>query len=512
MKLPRALATQGARGSGMVRANPAAQTNTGPAGQGVIAAGRAIAGAGEEMFKIQQHKQKISDDTEVDRINQNISEWDLTRSDAHSKMRVETAGGGDSDQAMLHKKYKEDYNKFVSSEIKNVNSRVQDRIKSSSAKYFTSANEREWKASSAKFAEHTIVAKLKIAGARATEGDIDGANEEVDYLLREGLIGPKRAAISKNSILESYKVGTINSSKPIIEQSLIASNFSMKEANETIDKSVALMEKEGVLGKVEAAEARKELSNWAADVAAQRKRVDNENLIQTYSGLADELAEGTFTGDSIILSKLSKTRIVDDGWASIREGARKDPPTTNTSAGTNKITETLYDYSMGKIGKKEALLNLMQERFSEGSVKHDFYKKALDRIETGYPDDVAKVMKKMMDEAENILYHKGAGVFFGKDFLDPSEKTKLAEVKVGLFNWVESESKDGKYPSGDEMYKKVRELGISVKTPEALKVNIPTKPPLKTDITYDPSDEDYDSLPSGTLIFDSIAGRYRRKP
>ena len=122
---------------------------------------------------------------------------------------------------------------------------------------------------------------------------------------------------------------------------------------------------------------------------------------------------------------------------------------------------------------------------------------------------MAKTISSAMEEAKSVVYHKGIGVF-GKDWIDSKEKAKVAEVQAGLFSWIEEEFKGGTYPEGEAIYKKVRELGISVKTPDSL-IKPPPKIPAKTDILYDPNDSDFEKLESGTKWWDPTTKQWWEK-
>lgn len=203
MKLPRALATQAARGSGLVRADPSALTDTGPAGQGAIALGRALVGASDDLFKIQQHKQKISDDTQTDRIGQNIRLWSGAQEEALKTTRIETPQDQEKYLAGLTK----GYNEMVGLELKGMSSGVQRNVKSASSRHFPAVHDQARRTSSAKFMEYTTTTELGIANAEAVAGDIEAADKRIDDLLNKGIIGPKRAAAAKAVNAEAAKEG-----------------------------------------------------------------------------------------------------------------------------------------------------------------------------------------------------------------------------------------------------------------------------------------------------------------
>ena len=352
--------------------------------------------------------------------------------------------------------------------------------------------------------------ELFLGNARtaAANGDIEVSEQWIELAERSGLIGPKMAARETANNAKAYKKGLVDGTKPGIEQVLVDNDFAMKPANEAIDASVAELQKEGVLNDAEATEARKDLSNWAADVAAQRKREENEDIIQTTMGFAEELAKGTFTGDDVALSGLSVSQ--QKLWEPVVAGARKEPPAASNISGSNIAIQTLTDYATGKIGQLKAIGNIIEERYKNDSITDGYYKFALNRIKNKYPDDVAKTIVGATDAAKSSVHHRGTGIF-GKDWIDSEEKAKLVEVQVGLLSWIDQESKDGTFPSGEAIYQKVRELGISVKTPTAIQKKAPPPIPIKTDILYDPNDQDFNSFTSGTRWYDPVTNQWWEK-
>ncbi len=370
------------------------------------------------------------------------------------------------------------------------------------------ARETLTKVSNAKQVEYQTELFLGNARNAAVNGDIEVSEQWIKLAEDSGLIGPKLAGAEKANNVKAYKKGLIDGTKPIIEGVLIENDFAMKPANEAVDASVAELQKEGILDEAEAAEARRELSNWAADVASQRKKQEHEDIIQTTMGFAEELAKGTFTGDDVALSNLTITQ--QKLWEPVVTGARKPPPTASEFSGSNVVVQTLTDYAIGKIGQLKAIGNIIEQRYQEDSITDDYYKFALNRIKNKYPNDVAKTLAGAIEAAKSSVHHRGTGIF-GKDWIDSNEKAKLVEVQTGLLSWIDEESKGGNFPSGEAIYQKVRELGISVKTPTELQKKPPPPIPAKTDILYDPNDQDFNSLAPGTRWYDPVTKQWWEK-
>lgn len=364
------------------------------------------------------------------------------------------------------------------------------------------------KLGNAKHQESHEVLILGNARDAARNGDMETSEQWMQIAEKNGLVGPEDAAKERSDNAKLAKDTAINDTKPFIEQVLIENDFQMKPANEAIDELVGGLEKEGVLNDVDAADARKDLSNWAADVAAQRRRSKEQDIIQTEKDLSDKLAEGTFTSDDVALANMTEAQ--RKKWNAVIEGARKPPPTEAKFDGTTAMADTVLDFASGKIGQLEARRSLVKERYQELSITDEQYKFGLSRIENKYPDHVAKSIRGALEQAQSIAKHSGFGPAF-VDFLDSGEKKKLVEVNNGLLSWIEQESQDDRFPSGEDIYKKVRELGISVKTPENLKRAIPVEVPEKTDPSYNPTNEAVEAMPSGTMWYDPVTNLWWEK-
>jgi hypothetical protein len=444
MKLPRALATTAARGSGLVRANPAALTDTGPAGQGAIAAGRALSSAADDLFKIQQHKQKISDDTQTDRIGQNINIWSGAQDQTLDRARIETPQDQEKYLAGLTK----GYNEMVELELKGMSNGVRRNVKRTSSRHFSSVHENARRKSSAKFIKYTTVTELGISNAEAAAGDIDAADKRIDDLLDKGIIGPQKAAAAKADNVEVLKESSIDNTKPLIEQALIANEFDTDKANEVIDEAVGLMEKEGILNKVEAADARQELSNWAADTAAQRKKQAKDAIklttTETYNEFMPLIIDGDLKFDDIDNSKLSKSGKVNDNdkWKSYLRQSHKDPPKSTTPKGLDVSFNAVYGATTLQLSPTEAYDNLLKARFIDGAITDEAFKWGVSKINNPYKKDTLENLKFVLAENKSKV-RKGLNT--------AAEEARLVNSSASLVQWVDDQLEAGKTPTRKEM-------------------------------------------------------------
>ena len=128
MKLPRVTATTPPpRETGLVRAQDiGALTNIGDAEfRAIQQLGGALKGTAGMMFKIQQQKQKISDDTQTDRISQNMKIWVGAQEEALKTTRIETPKDQEEYLARLTKGFDE----MVGLELKGTSTGVQRNVK-----------------------------------------------------------------------------------------------------------------------------------------------------------------------------------------------------------------------------------------------------------------------------------------------------------------------------------------------------------------------------------------------
>jgi hypothetical protein len=335
-------------------------------------------------------------------------------------------------------------------------------------------------------------------GALAAKSALDNLEKALSTVFSPERVEVEMRKIVLKGIIEKRKnVESVIKSQITVA---IGDDLDKKKGYELLDSLVK--------DKVIDVEQNKKIGDWMDDYVSGRKTAQKQDVAQTYMGFAKKLASGQFTGDDIALSNLTVSQ--KNEWQPILEGKRKEPPVKSSYDGINSTTQILTGYATKELGEIEAIANLSQERYVKQTITDEVYRLAVARIETPYPRHVAEAINGSMKASEEKLYYTGAG-FLGKDWIDKSEKEKLSRTTVGLLSWIELESKDGKYPDGEAIYKKVAELGITIEIPN----NLPKAKrviPKTTDDIYITTDEAYDKLSSGTEFYDALFGVRRTKP
>ncbi len=442
MKLPRALATTAARGSGLVRADVGAITATGDAGFGAIAKlGGDIRSVGGDIAAIQRHKQKISDDTQSDRISQNINIWTGARDQALDTTRIETAGYKGSDQDNYLTKLKKDYNEMVKLELKGMSSGVQRNVKSLSSRHFSTVHKSARRKSSAKFMEYTTVTELGISNAEAAAGDIEAANKRVDDLEAKGIIGPKRAAAAKADNVEVLKESAIEDIKPLLINTV--ENVDKEEALGVLRENVNGLIKDGVLTSAEGAEADKMLGDWLDNFVAGRDKKAKDAIklttIESYKDLSEPIVKGRLTFQDIEDSSMLKAD--KELWREYIKGSYKDAPKNSTPVGSSTAFNAVYDTATLQISPKEAYDVLLEARFNKQSITNEQYEWGIDKINNPYPKDTM--------EDINLTVKSNLEDFNRATKFDNDRNKKVNE---SLIAWVDSQIAKDKTPTKKEMY------------------------------------------------------------
>lgn len=336
--------------------------------------------------------------------------------------------------------------------------------------------------------------KLNIAKDIAA-GDIESAKLHVGIAIKTGTIGDSEG--------ELMLIKANNDIDKILNEERIMSVFSTAVSTENKDKSYEYMDSQDLTS-----EQKRIIGNKIDDYWEGREKAAKKSELNIYEDFSKKLANGTFTGDDINFSKLTEPEKKE--WNSVLEGYRQEPPTATSYEGVNTAITIMTDVATQKLGKGEAIKMLANERYVNKTITDADYKFALNKIEMPYPVHVMQTINGILDASKVKLEQNGVG-FFGYDFIDRGEKKAYTEKTQGFLNWVESENKDGKYPDGEAMYKKMRELGVSVQTPKALP-KPPRVVPKASENTYVTTQEQADKLPSGTTFYDAVTGTWRTKP
>lgn len=516
MKLPRALATQAARGSGLVRADPRALTDTGPAGQGAIALGKALGGASDDLFKIQQHKQKISDDTQTDRIGQNIRLWSGAQEEALKTTRIETP----QDQEKYLAGFTKGYNEMVKLELKGMSNGVQRNVKSASSRHFPAVHDQARRTSSAKFMEYTTTTELGIANAEAAAGDIEAADRRIDALLQKGIIGPKRAAAAKAVNAEAAKEGLEGD---VIDIGLAVWQGTVTPENPDGDLQAAfdVVQKSDVLSQ-DKQEVESELKTRIANRRAEAKLKLEADREQSRGGINDAIFNDRDYDEAnrlINLSPLDESE--QTTWLKLSSqratAAARGVPLKNDRVEENRLYEKALKIWTGSVTKREFDQDLVQ---NASKLDDDAYNRvtstAATTLKTSQSQDLSRANTEAMrqlvdfqseDAAKQFLSDAIKGLepnvakLFEQNFNKNRAKQfrELSNLNAELREWIEENpDKTGKeffqFSRGlENQYKLAKETDTTVeqiRNAEIIK-ELQSLPQLKTIIMISPDGKEF---------------------
>jgi len=451
MKLPRYTATTPPpTETGLVRAQDiGALTNTGDAQYRAIAgAGRALQDASVLMFDIQQRKQKISDDTQTDKISQNIQIWAGEQEEALEKTLIETPE--DAKKALAA--FQASYNKMLNQEKEGASIGVKRNVDSLSTQIFPRLYNRAREITSAKFVDYTIVTETDMARAEAGSGDIEAADRRIDKLYENGIIGPKRAAAEKAKNQVVMVEGAIENIKPVLI-SAIGDNNNKDDGYKALAESLKQLVDNNVLSETEAAEADKVLGDWMDNYVAGRikatKEADKQLTREIYAKLSEPIIDGKLTYDDIDNSDLLKSD--KELWKTYIKGSYKDAPTENTPQGHDISFNAVYDAATLQLSPKEAYDIILNARFVDRSITNDQFKWAIEKIDKPYPKDVLENLSVVT--ASNLQGESEIdGEVYGYNRLWRLDKKRNMLVNESLITWVDRQIGDGKIPTKKEMY------------------------------------------------------------
>ena len=475
----------------MVRADPRALTDTGPAGQGAIAAGRAIGSVSDVMFKIQQQKQRISDDTQTDRISQNMKLWAGAQEESLKTIRIETPKDQEDYLAGLTKGYDE----MVTGELKGTSNGVQRSIKGVSSQMFPGIHDRARRTSSAKFIEYTATTELEMAKAEAGEGNIEAADKRVEDLRLKGIIGPKRAASEKARNAET----AIKSQVAVFKQLGMEGDLSQfDEATKFINENSGILGSEETLAELRSVEMLEKFTiSKSKDLNALKNLEINEDFLTS-------VMEKKLLPDDIQVSLLPDKANILEGdvltkrdWMRYADDSYEPSPNTTTPAGLNGAIKTLIDLNELKLSKMQAYKELLNARYFDRSMTDEAFQLAIKRVQDPYSQQTIADIETITDE--NIKKISKGG-FLGGLIQTDAEEERAKDVNSKLLKWIEEKIAADETPSRKEMQQRSADLRNG-SVPE----------PVSQGPTSVKSQKDYDDLPSGSIYVDPIDGNTYRK-
>ena len=346
MQLPRYTATTKPQGTGLVRAtNIGALTNVGDAQfRAIEGAGRAIGSAADIGAKIKIQKQKISDDTQVDKISQDVTIWQDEQKKAFSEMLIETP----EHQASALKTYTAGWNKLFADKLKDASPGVKRRMESIKASEYPRRYDRVRSISTGQFLKFATQQGADVAKGYASAGEIDLANQKVGQMYEDSVIGPAKKADLLDANTENYALG-------------LADRGEYEKAHEAVKSSTLGMD------------AKRILDNKIDGIKGQKKdfegKVYQKEVQDNASSILDSYIDGDMTNVEVHEENIGEFNQLIDKIAN-----------QATDIGDDYEYETIKeDLEAGKIVEEDELLNfagiLSREQLADATELNEQNKK-----------------------------------------------------------------------------------------------------------------------------------------
>ncbi len=465
MKLPRHLATTAARGSGLVRADVGAVTATGDAGFGAIAKlGGDIRSVGGDIAAIQRHKQKISDNAEIDRINKNRSIWIGAKQDVLLKTRIETP----ADQVRYLDSLEPEYDKMIAGELKGTSRGVQSGINNSKGQAFAGLYNSSRRTSTAKIIEHVKVTKTTAALDKARAGDVEGANEDVDYLLENVVIGDTEAAKLRIKIAEV----AVTSAVADIKKEALNPIYNEDERAELFDNARGIIQGSSLGSEDELAEIRS-INLLEEQLIAKDKRDRFASNVDTTATFTENIRNETLTLDEVrtAFPTTSKNDTANvKKWQERIKGSLKPPATVTSGKGAKTVSETMLKISTGEKDALSAYNDVLDAFYIDRSIDKQTFDLAVKRINSPYPEYLATLINNTLSEKEAVITSKENSLFFTKAERKRVQE-KIEKESIQLFKWIdkELEANPDKIFTPKEIHNMQAQVSVTATTPDTVK-------------------------------------------
>ncbi len=514
MRLPRVDATTAPTGTGLVRADPRAQTDVGDAQfRGLQALGAGLQSAGGSLAKIAAQKKAEAEKAIKDRqaLDDQISATaaDLKAQDA-IKLQLDAVAQYD---IKAKQPLPDDPKNYYSGDKLNpfdLAARVEfendliidllEKISSLSGGIKDPKTNVLWqtatakvgitaikKALNAKHQEHQESTILGYAENAAKAGDLEASEEFIVIAEKHGLIGPKRAAKVRTDLAELAVKSEVKSLYLVGEY--------QAARNVATESGLGITEIESLLNTINLIEERNEKKtkdlNFKKDMA-----VNDDFMTKVATGdlFPDEIKESRLpekvAGGIFATGKLSQTE-----WLNYAKASYQDPPTVTVPDGYSAANDIVLAVGSKEMSREEAYRKLLDARYIRKQMTDDDFIWAANRITDPYEKSFAADLSAVV--ADNNKTLRGLGFFDKRKFSD-KEKAKAMNVNRGLMGWVEARLEDDKPPTRVEMLDQSAHLIASDGE------NIETTHSPKTQ-------KEYDKLPSGAKYLDPTTGRVYRK-
>jgi hypothetical protein len=502
--------------------------------QGLENLGRGVSDFGQKMFQLEQRKQQLTDNNasiEAKRIRERgriefekwkatnpHTEWARGQAQINEQMNSELASiDGVSDQwreaTALESRFYNDTS-MVRAETQATIQLGKESVEAADFDLTKSITQYGPDSQEAKESTALAVSQYKTAGF---------SDKQIEMRISDiSATGAKAYREATQQVAEDAIAGmiepTLKSGESWAKDQKI-SKEDRRRAYAMVDEAVDELVENGTLNKGDGFQLKKKLNNdidnYAEEYTYEAASAKKQTKIDTYVGLAEKLdpsTPGTLTQDDLVLSGL--TQAEQKEYQKVLDGSREPEPPKTTMKGLDEVNTIINGASVGTIGTGEAVNRLAKARFVDQTITDGQYTYGLNRIKNPYPPYFAETLKGIQNSAKGIYKEQGAGLFFGRDYIDAKERDAYVAKMSSLNNWVENYEKGtGKLPSPEETYEQMRQFGVSVGNPDTLPQRpVAVRPaPKQTDPTYVSSDADWDVLPVGAEFYDSITGQWMIK-
>ncbi len=458
MRLPRFDATTAPTGTGLVRADPRAQTDVGDAQfRGLQAFGGAIQGVGGVAAKAAKARQALDDQAAMGEINKRAI--DALNEGIGTYRNFDPLVGNTTP---LNPKDYYDGQKAVNFNVpKKIEFRdltqkgFEEKIDSLAKVIKDPKRQQSWKNSQKinAFGVFTELGNEKLqelhealiignATNAAENGDIETSNEWIDIAEKHGLIGPKRAAAERDKNEALMVRAVIENIKPDLIAA-IEENNDKKDGLAVLDSRLSELTENGILTAAEGADADKVLGDWIDSFVQgrikQAKETQNAITRSSYQDLSGQIVGGSLSFDDIGNSNLLK--VDKELWQGYIMGSYKDSPTENTPKGHDISFNAVFDVATLQISPKDGYDALLQARFTDRTITDEQFEWGVDKIENPYSKDTL----------ENLNMVTNSNLQDFNRWLS-RDKARNQNVNESLVAWVDQQIEDGKMPTKKEMY------------------------------------------------------------
>ncbi len=472
---------------------PFVDTDAGAIGRGLANLGQGIGNLGASLFKIEQQKQKMRDDTAMTLAGSSLSKFSTDQFDTARRKEYLNVKEVSDDRDLFASDYDQRVEKIINES--NMSSEAAQLFKNQSIALkdsFTRKQEGVWWA--------------KEVGVGQLEARLAVSDEYRDLIQRGATLEELRGSDKVKAIGE----GTKDYWKP--------GQFALEAETQL----VSALKIEGTEGNLDAFELAKQVVQTAPSAVfdaeaklAELKNIENTkkwtenkaNRIKNEAHLAiDEdfiskiqtqelkpddvknsiLDEKTSTSDRRRNEKLTKSE-----WLDYVANSLRPPPEKSTPSGHSNATDTVMRFSRLELSKEAAYRELLDLRYLDESITDNDFNWAVSKINKPYSPTITPNVEAVTQENRAAIASEG---FLWGAITTDAEEERARMVNTDLIAWVDSEISQGREPTKEQMndYSAQLRAGTVDRTTST----------IHTPITQ----EDYNRLPVGASFIDPKTG------